>query len=126
MAILFDVIVAGLAVWQVVEVWHHSELSLGARRKAKAAVAGASGARAFVLKLISCPFCLSHWVAGIACLLLLLGEQVSPWFSYLVWIFAATRVANLGNDLSYYYNRTPKHYEEGYHDDGEDTGKSPP
>ena len=37
---------------------------------------------------------------------------ISPWFHFVVWIFAATRVANLSNDIFYDRIRSPKNEEE--------------
>lgn len=108
---LSTVVIAGLATWQMVEVLHHSELTTQLRVWASQhALAG--GWRSFVSRLVSCPFCLSHWVAGTCVLLLALSLEVLPylgWTRYVVWIFAATRIANLGNDLAYAACRSPKH-----------------
>ena len=101
-----SVIVSALAVWQVVEIFHHSQLTVTLRKWALNASQG-RWVRAFFGKLLSCPFCLSHWVAGGVVLLLWLTTLV-PELEYIIWIFAITRLANLGNDLSYNYCRSPK------------------
>jgi hypothetical protein len=50
---------------------------------------------------------LSHWVSGIVLLSTIVGQHWWP-FRLLVYVFAATRLANLGNDLTYEWNRTAK------------------
>ena len=56
----------------------------------------------FVVRVYRCGFCLSHWVAGLClvCMFIPLG-WILPSF------FAVVRVANLLNDLTYAFNRSP-------------------
>lgn len=98
------VLIAALATWQIVEIWRHSQLTAGGR----AAIELRSG---MVASWLSCPFCLSPWVA-LACfagLTLTRGlygiEEVC---SLVITSLAIARLANLGNDLTYSWNRTPK------------------
>jgi hypothetical protein len=106
---LSSLIVAALAVWEVVEIWHHSALFIGAR------------ARAEVLDnklgdLLGCPFCLSVWVALIlTCLLSLAMWLLSTGGAILgtilwapVFALAVARLANIGNDLTHRFCRTPQ------------------
>ena len=108
---LARVVVAGLAAWQVVEVWRHSALMAGPRARVEARPG-------FVPDLLSCPFCLSVW-AGAACYAALLaGSAPAAWWnlfglpafaaSAAVCGLAASRLANLGNDLSHDRCRTPR------------------
>lgn len=91
-----------LATWQAVEVWHHSSLFLNWR-------AGIEADGGFRARVTECPFCLSHWVAG--ALMLLITLTFFPWVFLLAWpvaFLAVTRLANLGNDLTHPFTRTPK------------------
>ena len=102
-----NVIILGLAASQVVEVVRHSKLSLPLRIWA-ADVAPLGGFRGFIAQVISCPFCFSHWVSSGFTLLLL----VSLWGYWpaqaMAIVFAATRVANLSNDIFHERIRTFK------------------
>ena len=108
---ILKVALIGLAVWQVTEILHHSLLLLPVRRWAnKNSSVGVL--RAFFAKLALCAFCKSHWVAGALVILLALSLEGVPycfWTKYIIWIFAATRLAQLGNDLCYDFTRSPKH-----------------
>jgi hypothetical protein len=61
-------------------------------------------------------FCLAPWVSVAVCALLALGAEMATngprllgWVLPLpVWALAAARLANLGNDLTYAYCRTPR------------------
>ena len=103
-----DLIIAALATWQIVEIWHHSSIMAGPRARAEAW----SNTTA---DLLGCPFCLSVWVALVSITLLRCdaaeGTIWAALFGLLklpVWAFAASRLANLGNDLTKKYCRTPK------------------
>ena len=93
------VVVAALAAWQIIEIWHHSSLfaPLRARTEMWTNKLG---------QLLVCPFCLSPWVA-LACVTCLSVPEV--WLaSWIVYAFAASRLANLGNDIFKQFNLTPK------------------
>lgn len=123
MDVVADVLIAGLATWQIVEVLHHSKLTLPLNTWASK-TASAGGLRGFIAYLIRCPFCMSHWVAA-AVVLQLVGSRAGwwPYTEYVVWAFAVARLANLGNDLTYELNRGPKIDPE---DDGEITVEDGP
>ena len=115
--ILVKVIIAGLAVWQIVEVTHHSKIALPARRWATGVLREGTPVRLyqpwlcfrlFLANIINCAFCQAHWWGG-AIMLLLMFTEVSAWFWFVPCIFAATRLAGLGNDLSYDACRTPEY-----------------
>lgn len=108
------IIMASLAVWQIVEIIHHSVLAVPLREWAGRTVSADSDwshPLSFVAHALGCPFCLSNWVAGAVtlCWISRLHYSVPLW---LVCAFATARLANLGNDLTYSYGRTPKLDEE--------------
>lgn len=98
-----DIIIAALATWQIIEIWHHSLLMAPLR----------SIAEMWDNKigdLLSCPFCLSPWV-GLVCITVLSVAEVGWFFlalSAIVKAFAVARLANLGSDFFKRYDRTPK------------------
>jgi len=113
------VFIAGLAGSQLTEVTNHSKIAFPIQKWASE-TAGKGGLRGFVAALVSCPFCFSHWACGGVMLLLLGAAAVTmyadPWIApvlaFVPFALAATRVANLSNDVLYDYLRTPKHYVE--------------
>lgn len=115
---LIDLIVGGLATWQIVEIWHHSLLFADWRARTEM-LTGKLG------ELFACPFCLSVWV-GFVCATLLWykhpteihgtysGLRVAFWAAMLVikaglYGLAVARLANLGNDLTHHRCRTVRH-----------------
>ena len=105
-----NVVLVALATWQIVEILHHSELALPANKWAnKNTQAGVL--RSFLARAFRCPFCLSHWVAGVLVIGICLSQSNVPhcrYLEYVIWLFAAVRLANLGNDLAYGQTRSPK------------------
>jgi hypothetical protein len=98
------VLIAALATWQIVEIWRHSQLTAGSR----AAIETRSD---MVAGWLSCPFCLSPWVALFCFAGLTLTQGiwfVGDVFTMVISSLATSRLANLGNDLTYSWNRTPK------------------
>lgn len=63
---------------------------------------------AWLRTLLACGFCLSHWCAILAVVLLFCGGPIG--YALLVG-FAAVRGANLINDVMKRFNRSPKLYE---------------
>jgi hypothetical protein len=121
---MLDIFVTALVTWQVVEIWHHSQLFAGRR----ASLQVRSG---LLAELLLCPFCLSVWVAWIVmfCLrftnlmMIVMTLYQASWDSWtslalvqgageaarvIFGGLAASRLANLGNDLSHPWCRTPK------------------
>lgn len=107
---LTGIIVAALAVWQVVLIWDNSELF--ASRRARIEIG-----EGFWSRLLRCSFCLSNWVAA-AMIGLIVGHQLlTQWgadsvaavLAAPVQIFAAARVANLGRDFFKPWDRTPRY-----------------
>lgn len=98
-----DIVVAALATWQIIEIWHHS-LLMAPLRSITEMWENRLG------ELLSCPFCLSPWV-GLICIfsLSLADYGLVGWAIGLpVQAFAVARLANLGNDLFKFCNKTPK------------------
>lgn len=92
-------IVAALATWQIIEIWHHSSLLAPLRSRTEMWTNKLG-------ELLVCPFCLSPWVA-LACVICLSIPEA--WLAgWIVYAFAASRLANLGNDLFKKFNLTPK------------------
>ncbi len=90
-----DLLLVALATWQAVEVYHHSKILAWLRCRLEP-----------LWYLFGCPFCLSLWVA----LLIAAGVRFDPtWISTLLaTALAASRLANLFNDATTSFNRTPK------------------
>lgn len=110
-----NLIVAALATWQIVEIWHHS-LLFAPWRVHTEMWTGKLG------ELLTCPWCLSVWV-GMLCSLVLYAQEfceLSQGGSVVFYGFAisrlvlhgfaVSRLANLGNDYFKAYCRTPKLY----------------
>ena len=103
-----DLVIAALATWQIVEIWHHSSIMAGPRARVETWSNN-------IADLLSCPFCLSVWVGLLSIALLQLDAPEGTIWAVLVgllklpvWAFAVSRLANLGNDLTKKYCRTPK------------------
>jgi hypothetical protein len=97
-----NLIITALATWQIVEIWHHSTLFAG-RREAAQRLENKLG------ELLTCPWCLSVWV-GFGCNIATTVVDAS-WLStvarIIVYGFACSRLANLGNDVFKQFSRTP-------------------
>ncbi len=93
---MMELLIAALATWQAVEIWHHS--TLFADLRARVEVRGG-----FLAALLGCPFCTSVWVALAAAAL----SRV-PVAALLVEALAVSRLANLGNDVFHAWCRTPR------------------
>lgn len=109
-------IIAALATWQIVEIWHHSLLMAPLRARTEMWTNKLG-------ELLSCPFCLSIWVALFCIVTLSLGEYglVGHGSNLIIQAFAVSRLANLGNDFFKQHSLTPKVY-VNYVDD--ETGDS--
>ena len=94
-------LVAAMATWQIVEIWHHSSVMAGWRARIELYD---SGFRGWLAELTACPYCLSIWVGWICTLVLFI-----PYIGVLIWGLAASRLANLGNDFFKSHSQTPKH-----------------
>lgn len=95
-----DLAAASLATMQIVETWRHGSIFAGARAEVEARTG-------FFAELLTCPFCLSHWVAGGAVVVCLLAQSVHPWLMFPVWAFAVTRAAQLLHDATHSISRSP-------------------
>lgn len=97
-----ELFVAALATWQIVEIWHHSTLMapLRARTEMWQNKLG---------ELLGCPWCFSVWV-GLVCGLVLATVDISlanRAGGVVLYGLAASRLANLGNDVFKSFCRTP-------------------
>lgn len=105
----WQLLVAALATWQAVEVYHHSHLFASVRARAELL-------ENKVGELLACPFCLSVWVGFVAVISIQADvEEQNLWTWLLVVVvkvfgygLAVARVANLANDITYRWCRTPK------------------
>jgi hypothetical protein len=133
---LTQLFILALATWESIEIWRHSELTAEAR--AYVEVAG----NEFIKALARCAFCMAPWEAWV----IIVAVDSSPWLlawqdngTYTYYIMrgvgyllrtlilglAVARLANLGNDLTHQWCRTPHdnklNLDEDDHD-GEETG----
>jgi hypothetical protein len=118
-------IIAALATWEIIEIWRHSSIMADFRARTELWDNKLG-------QLVNCPFCLAPWVALWVLVPLLLPEPrldvqtlfywpsligwmgAGLWY-WIVWGFAVARLANLGNDLTHKWCRTP-HEEEDIQD----------
>jgi hypothetical protein len=106
-----NIVVAALAAWQIIEIWHHSTLTASPRSTVETWTG-------FFGRLLVCPFCLSPWVSAICLLCLALpgitsesesGYRLASLVACgIVKVFAVARLANLGNDVFKQFCLTPK------------------
>jgi hypothetical protein len=106
-----NIVVAALAAWQIIEIWHHSKLMASPRSTVETWTGFFGG-------LLVCPFCLSPWVSAICLSCLALPDIVGELgFGYrlaslvangTIHVFAVARLANLGNDVFKQFCKTPK------------------
>lgn len=83
---------------QVIELYHHGSLFSDLREEYR------DSTSYLVANLSTCMFCLAPWVAG----LVVLWYTVLPTvLRIVIYILAVTRAANLVNDLTHGYCRTP-------------------
>lgn len=106
---LFDLIIVYLAGMQLVELYHHGSLfsSTGAiplRAWAERQTGHENRIVRYLANLLTCPFCEAPW----ACAIVALGWR---WGGPLAWLIvfaiAASRLANLTNDLTHKWSRSP-------------------
>lgn len=108
-------VVAALAVWEIIEIWRHSALLSGLRARTELW-------ENKIGQALHCAFCLSPWMAWLVCLTLfvpvpaedgpatawgVVTAVVVGFAQFVVLGFAVARLANLGNDLTRAYCRTP-------------------
>ena len=107
---LAQVLLVATAAWQVVEIVRHGSIFARFRERVRFR-------EDFWSDLLACGFCFSVWVAGLTDLFVTLAVSLSmpsdlkAAFCYAaLWpvrTFAASRLANLGNDLTHAWCRTP-------------------
>ena len=110
MELLTPIGIAALATWQSIEIWHHSALFAGLRARVELW-------EGWIGDLLQCPHCLGPWVACGHLGLLMAGQLLpelgaAEWAGFLVQLpggaLAACRVAQVCNDLTHGFCRTPK------------------
>lgn len=105
---LTSLVIVSLATWQAVEIWQHSSLFAGWRADVEVWLATDTRVRSFLGALLSCPHCLSVWVAMLMHILFAcISRDLVQLFLFLPLGLASSRLANLGNDVFHGYCRTP-------------------
>ena len=95
---ILDLAVLVLATNHVIEVYHHGSIFSGIRARFEAR-------NDLLSELMTCMFCLSLWIgAGLAAYYLCLANT---YMRLPVYALAVTRGANLLNDLTHRWHRTP-------------------
>jgi hypothetical protein len=128
---LTNLLVAALATWQIIEVYHHSPLFANARARDELS-------EGYWARVRKCPWCWSFWVSVFPIVmvwntpmnwatmtgqpaarpaaeplawpyqvLLIVGFMINMVGLLVTWMLAASRLANLGNDLAHKWCRTP-------------------
>lgn len=92
-----EFLISALALWEILEIWHHSSIMASWRARATS-LEGRAG------ELFRCMFCLAPWAA----LLLVLPLHTFRLGLCVLYSFALARAANTCNDLGYVWCRTPK------------------
>lgn len=95
---MFLLFVTALATWQAVEIWHQGSIFASVRARLELKTG-------WLIELLLCPFCLSPWVACVLWIWLWLATftlsvRVEGLVAAPVYALAASRLANLANDLS--------------------------
>lgn len=103
---LGECVVVALAVWQIIEIWHHGEVFDTQRAKLELWEASDCTLFWFVGRLSACAFCLSPWIGWICALIWQFGQTPGR---ILLTGFAVARLANVGNDLLGPWSNTPQH-----------------
>ncbi len=112
----FSLFTTALATWQIIEIWRHSEITGRGRAVGENWELSDYAFVRFWGRLAACAFCLSVWCAEFVGPVLVDHGFTAPWLqipaTILRWLafgLAASRLANLGNDLTYQWSRTTKH-----------------
>lgn len=105
---IVTIIVAALATWEIIEIWHHSSVMAPFRARVELW-------ENFCSDLLRCPFCMAPYTA-LACLVGLATTSLPSGLGWLGWLpagvihaFAVARLANLGNDLGHAFCRTVRY-----------------
>jgi len=104
-----ELVVAVLFTSEVLEVWRHGSIFEDLRARLEAGFFG--NPDSFIVRLLSCSFCLSVWVAGFS--MLLLASRSYLWTGlgqtavFLMYCGAVARLANILHDVVRPFSRTP-------------------
>lgn len=95
-----EAVLTALAVWEILEIFHHSSIAAGLRSRVEM-LPGLLG------ELARCMFCLAPWTAAAA----LLAVLLLPWGigGFLITALAVARLSNVMNDVGYPWCRTVRH-----------------
>jgi hypothetical protein len=100
--------IAVLAVWEAVEIWHHSSLFASCRARVDLF-------DNWLGSLLRCPFCLAPWVSLPVVATIGAWDTATGWLHGLLWLLAlpvialaVARAANVCNDVLRRFSRTPK------------------
>lgn len=101
-----DLLVCSLATWHAVEVWHHGSIFASARARLELT----DGWFSWFANLMLCPFCLTvHAAVWITVWYVATDELPNTVYWRLpVFGLAIARCANLANDISHKWCRTPR------------------
>jgi hypothetical protein len=109
-----EVLVISLAINQIIEVWRHSTLFQSQRylfqvwqhEVAMWKPHPANKIASFIPDVVLCNWCFSIWVALAVVGIFIWGNWMGWWA---VMTLGVSRIANLINDVLYFYCRTPKY-----------------
>jgi len=113
-----DLVTCALAVWEIVEIWKHGTIFASWRARVEL------WENSFGT-LLSCGFCLAPWCSWLVLFIAFvplaensLWAQLQVGIRLTVYGFAVARLANLGNDLTHKWCRTPRDKYAFKEDDG--------
>ena len=120
--LLTEILIAFLATWEAIEIWHHSVIMAGWRARAELT-------EGRLHSLLTCPFCMAPWVAWFFVAVMLctrywLGLEMGWPILLPVYGLAVARLANLGNDVFHAWCRTPRANKEIPTTEGSDESKT--
>jgi len=104
MILLTHIAVGILSTWGLTELYSHESIVSIKKKSIQ------NPNRTLLTKLLSCPFCMSYWIALLVSILITYFHH-NIILTFLYWMIFV-RVANLLNDITYNYSRSPlKSYE---------------
>jgi hypothetical protein len=92
-----ELITAALAVWEAIEIWRHGEIFATKREQA----------RMRGWDVLGCAFCAAPWISLLFANWVMIG-RFSQLMTLPIYALAVARLANLGNDITHRWSRTPK------------------
>jgi len=101
MQLMGEFVLLAFCVWQIVEIWHHSDLFADWRDRISRW--NATRFTRWLSELLGCPWCLSVWIGFIVAGLWWSEQTV---VRIIIMGFAASRLANALNDLTHLLRTT--------------------